>query len=459
MSIYKACDIRGVYGEELDEEIALRLGGAIGSLLEKGEVLVGGDVRVHTPPLKEALIRGLRAWCEVIDLGIIPTPVLFFAQRTLGIWPCVMVTASHNPPAFNGIKVMLGRLPVRPEDIVEIQRRVDQGAMSAKRELHAYRTVDLKGDYVAWIEGTFSGKFTGDPRLKVVVDAGNGCYAEIAPQVFRELGFKVMPLFCMIDGHFPNRDPNPAVPDHLSDLCATVVATKADLGVAFDGDGDRVVFVEDRGQVVSSDQAIVLFVRHLLEAEAGEKVVYDLKCSTMVRREIEARGGIPLMEKSGHAFIKRRMIVEQALFGGEISGHFFYRALGGSDDGLYSALRMGDFLRRAGRSLSKIAGDVPRLPATPDLRIPWDSADQERILNQIAWHFPPERVERLDGVRVQFERGWGLIRESITEPKLTLRFEGETLSDLREVMEGFLEPVPTLRTKVLKEAERYVGGT
>ena len=457
MSIYKACDIRGIYGEDLDERIAFHIGAAIGSLLGDGDVLVGGDVRIHTPSLKCALIRGLRGRCDVVDIGTIPTPLLFFAQRTLEIWPCVMVTASHNPPAFNGVKLMLGRLPVRPEEIAELQRRAEREA-PVPSVLQGYREMDLTDRYGAWLEQTFSGITSGGAGLEVVVDAGNGCYAEIAPRVLRNLGFKVTPLFCEMDGTFPNRDPNPSAAGHLSDLSRIVVESGADLGVAFDGDGDRVVFVDDHGQAVSSDQAIVLFVRDQLTAHSGGSVVYDLKCSSIVRREIEALGGIPFMERSGHAFIKRRMIEEGALFGGEISGHFFHKDLLGSDDGLYSALRMAGLLRRTGRSLSEVADEIPRLPATPDLRIPWESSDQPRVLRRIAAHFPPERVERLDGVRVQFERGWGLVRESITEPKLTLRFEGETPSDLHDVMAHFLEPVPELYTEVLKETKRYVRG-
>lgn len=447
MSIFKACDVRGVYGEELTEELALRLGRAVGTVLRQRSpephprILVGGDVRTSTPALQAALVEGLRqTGLAVLDLGTVPTPVFYFARIHLATKAGVMVTASHNPPAFNGFKIVLDELPITPEELQHLRDLTYRGDFLTGRGTVERR--DVVGEYVGFLRRLAAPVPAASPPFRLVVDCGHGCYSSIAPAVCRDLGYEVEELFCQPDGTFPGRPPNSAVAENLAALCARVPAVSADLGVAFDGDGDRVSFVDERGRAVPSDAAAVLLARCELAQAPGGKVVHDIKCSQLLREAIQAAGGIPLMEKSGHTFIKARMITEQAIFGAEISGHFFYARLQGGDDGLYSALRMAEVLRASGRSLGSLVDELPTFHTTPDLRVPWDGGGQ--VLESIAAAFPPERVSRLDGVRVQFDDGWGLARLSVTEPAITLRFEARTAERLPELIREFLQPVPEL---------------
>jgi phosphomannomutase/phosphoglucomutase len=286
--------------------------------------------------------------------------------------------------------------------------------------------------------------------LKVVIDCGNGCYSRIAPEVFRQQGYDVVELFCEEDGRFPHRNPNPAIAEHLTTLCQTVAQVQADFGIAFDGDGDRVVFVDHTGAMIENDKMIALFIGYLLQKHPQTKVVFDIKCSGLVRDQITLHGGQPLMEKSGHAYIKTRLFKEQAIFGGEISGHFFFQAIHG-DDGLFAALLLSRLLQETGRSLHALAADFPQYLITPDIRIPYHENDAPELLDLLASSL--EQVEgcevsRLDGVRAEFASGWGLVRSSVTEPLLTFRFEADSPQHLEQVKNRFLAPVPRLKALV-----------
>jgi len=457
MSLFKECDLRGVYGEELTEEITLDIGRAIGTLLPRKACVVAGDVRVSTPSLKAALIEGLcSTGCRVYDIGIVPTPVYYLARHYLGVHGGVMVTASHNPPHFNGLKPILGPLPVTPEEIQKIERLLESKDFIAGHG--EVVRIELVEEYVRYLHNLLPP--LSSPKT-VVVDAGNGSEAELAPRLFREFGYRVEELFCQVDGRFPGRDPNPALPQNLQALCRRLTEVKADFGVAFDGDGDRAAFVDERGQYITSDKAIVLFVRELLKTERGA-VVYDLKCSQVVPEAIAAMGGTPLMERSGHTFLKTRMILERAIFGGEVSGHYFYRTLDGGDDGLYSALLLGRFLEYRQEGLGSWADTVPAYCITPDLRIPAADPGADdliaRIQRDLAFRFPSHT---LDGIRIQFPEGWGLLRPSVTEPAITLRFEARRREDLALIIERFLAPVPELKDQVfsLPDVRRTLEGS
>ena len=325
MSIFKSCDIRGRYGDALTPAVARRLGQAVGAHVGATAVLVAGDVRPSTIPLKSALMDGLvTAGCRVVDLGIVPTPAFYFARDHLGITPAVMVTGSHNPPGDNGFKVNPGPWPITEPEIARLQAWMESGE-TITRPGGLCDKSDILPAYEADLGKRFQ-PLLNQPGLrlpKVLVDAGNGCYSHVAPRVMRTLGLEVVPLFCEPDGRFPNRHPNPAVAAHLSKASEMVQRHGADLGVAFDGDGDRAVFIDNVGRVVESDRSIVLFTRHLLSERRGE-VVYDLKCSSVVAEEVERAGGTPVMEKSGHTFIKTTLLRRKAMLGGEISGHFFF---------------------------------------------------------------------------------------------------------------------------------------
>jgi phosphomannomutase/phosphoglucomutase len=441
MSIFKACDVRGRYGTELTSALAEQLGRVVGTQLGGQSVVVGGDLRPSTGPLKAALVQGLMtSGCRVLDVGILPTPAFYFAKDYLKAVGGVMVTGSHNPPGDNGFKISLGPWPITEEELASLERRMASGPFI--QGAGSYERCEMVDRYQAFIQG----KFSPGGGLKVVVDAGNGCYARVAPQVLRALGYQVLELFCEPDGGFPGRPPNPAVAANLKVLCETVVRSGADLGAAFDGDGDRVVFVDEQGRVVESERSIVLFARHLLRRGPGE-VIYDLKCSSVVPEEVRRAGGLAVMEKSGHAFIKTTLLRRKAVLGGEISGHYFFGDLGG-DDGLYAALLMLRILAEDGRGLAGLADTVPRYPITPDMRLPCPPQEAQMIVQELERGFAQEagcQVSTLDGVRITWPDGWALIRPSVTEPLITLRFEAHNQARLAQIQEDVAAHSPRLK--------------
>ena len=448
MSIFKACDIRGIYPDELDEELFAGLGRAMGTLLRERapapRAIVGGDVRLSTPGLRAALIEGLAATgCHVADVGTVPTPVVYFAARRHRPDGLAIVTASHNPPDHNGLKLCLGDMPVTPDEIARLAQVAASGRFASGHG--GVEPVAVEGDYTAFLCAEAK---PGD-GFRLVLDCGNGAYADLAPRVLRRLGYDPVELFCTPDGTFPNRSPDPSVPENLTALREAVAAHGAPLGVALDGDGDRVAIVDDRGRTLTGDQGIILLAQHLLAT--GDKAVCDIKCSRAVLDAIEARGAEPLLERSGHAFIKTRMIQESARFGGELSGHFFYRELDGGDDGLYSILRIAELARDAGRPLSAVVDAMPRYAITPDVRVPYGRGDGESRLDELAAGADGE-VLRLDGVRVAWPDGWALARVSVTEPLLTFRFEAYRGSP-RAIAGRFLAPAPDLQRSVLDQLD------
>jgi len=446
MGVFKACDIRGAYGQDLTDDIVYRIGRALGTLAGGKVVILSGDVRPSTRTLKSALTRGLvESGAEILDIGTVPTPAFYFARHYLKTDVGAMITASHNPPEFNGLKLTLGPLPITEEELDLVRRLAESGHFS--HGAGSLLTMDIIPAYESFIESA-APRAAEAASFKTVVDCGNGCYSELAPAVFRSFGYRTEELFCTPDGTFPNRSPNSAVAENLAALCRKVRDTGAQLGVAFDGDGDRVAFVDNRGRFLTSDKAIVILARHILNSYPGAAVVYDLKCSSVVPEAVAEAGGIPIPERSGHTFIKTRMITEDAVFGGEVSGHYFYRELRGGDDGLYSALLMAHILATTGSRLSDLADSIAEYATTPDIRLAF-RGDREQIIARIAGHFPDSDVSRLDGVRVSFPGGWGLARMSVTEPVITLRFEAEDGRRLLEIVDIFLEPVPELRESVV----------
>ncbi len=442
MSIFKACDIRGRYGADLDPTIALAVGRAVGSMLTGKTVVVGGDLRPSTEPLRGALTEGLvAAGCQVIDVGVLPTPAFYFAKDQLNADGGIMVTGSHNPPGDNGFKVSLGKAAITEADIQEIRGRVERADFVTADG--SVTRADVGGAYEDFLKRRFPRRAGG---ARIVVDPGNGCYAQIAPRVLRDCGYDVVELNCEPDGRFPNRSPDPAVAENLKVLAEVVVREKADLGVAYDGDGDRVVFVDQHGRIIESDIAVVLYARPALKDRPGV-VVYDIKCSSVVADQVREAGGTPVMEKSGHAFIRGTLLKQNAVLGGEISGHFFFGELG-RDDGLYATLLMLDIVHAAGRSLAALSDSVPRYFITPDLRRPCSPEQATTALAALEATFrddPACEVTTLDGVRVAFADGWALARPSVTEPLLTMRFEARSAARLEELQTLVRELVPSLR--------------
>jgi len=446
MSIFKDCDIRGVYGPELDESTAYRLGRAVATRLDGQSVVVAGDLRKSTPALKSAIVDGLLAsGAEVIDLGIVPTPAFYFGKKRFRTAGGVMVTASHNPAKYNGFKLIFGDLPVTPEDLDALAQQMSVGSYRDGRG--ACRQEDILEAYISSLLVAFPGL---RPR-PVVVDAGNGSLWWAGPAILRRASQVVHELYCTPDGAFPRRDPNPSVPEHLHDLTRQVVSTGAALGVAYDGDGDRVIFVDNLGRVQPADRTLVLLIRHLLAQHRGAKIVYDLKCSSVVAEETLALGGQPLMEKAGHAFIKRRLLAEGAILGGEVSGHYFFGALGG-DDALYATLMFLRALDAAGLDAATAMDSVPRYPITPDIRVPCPRERAQAILRQLEAAFLGHPITTLDGVRIQFPEGLALARISVTEPLITLRFEARTAERLAEI-QRLVRQRSTLLDELLSEQQ------
>lgn len=440
MSIYKECDIRGIYEKELNESQAYEIGRSIGSILCEKRVLVCGDARFSTPALKKHLIDGLLAsGAHVLDMGLAPTPTFYFGKSALQLDGGVMVTASHNPWQYNGFKVVLGDQPIRSQDIEEIAQRVATKAYTSGSG--TLTTVDLEAAYISCIQG-----WIGNGDCRVVVDAGGGATSQLAPKLFKSMGYDVVPLFCAFDGTFSNRNPNPAVYEHLTALKTTVVESKADFGVAFDGDGDRVVFVDQMGNAITSERALCVFLEHLPKEVSDESVVYDLKSSSIIEKTARALDIRPIMERSGHAFIKRTFLENNSALAGEISGHFFFRQLK-HDDGLFAALRMGEILTKTKQTMSQLVAHFPMTIITPDIRIHWPYDQRDNLIAQVQSMGKDYPVSLLDGVRVQLPNSWLLVRKSVTEEGVTLRIEADSQAHMTETIGLLLSYVPDLKGK------------
>jgi phosphomannomutase/phosphoglucomutase len=436
VSIFKACDIRGIYPEELDEAHAEAIGRAVGSLLGGGACVLAGDVRLSTPPLKGAVCAGLLcAGSDVVDIGLAPTPVAYWAKRRLGADGLVVVTASHNPPRYNGLKLMFGAMPITQEQVQAVRERAEAGLHQPPARAGRLTERSVKAEYLGWLAERFADTGRG---LRVVLDAGNGCAAEWAPPAFRAAGYEAVELFGTPDGRFPNRSPNPAGPEALTAAAESVRRAGADFGVCFDGDADRAVFLDEDGSYVAAEEVLILLAREALEREPSAAVVYDQKSTRVVPAEIARAGGRPLMERSGHTFIKRRLVEEDAALAGEASGHFFFRELAG-DDGIYAALRMGALLAHSRRAFSALRAAMPPFYITEDIRIPCQAP--RAVVERLEAAFAGLPQDHTDGVRIEFAGGWALCRLSVTEPAVTVRVEGDSPARLAELREQVLAEV------------------
>jgi phosphomannomutase / phosphoglucomutase len=415
-------------------------GQSLGAKLEPGSAfVVGGDVRVTTPAFLDALIDGLLSQdMRVLTLGVCPTPMVYFHRRQQAAAGCAIVTASHSPADHNGLKFMLGDDAPAEEDVLAL-RAAAEGAAPTPRGQGTVETLEFE-PYASWLEDRWR---DDQPRdgFYAILDPGNGCWGRLCVPLLRRVFPPVM--LSVIneepDGTFPDRSPDCARPEHLKVLCERVVGHGADLGIAFDGDGDRVAFVDASGSVLSAEEAAWILARGFGAAFRDRAFVYDLKCTDRLAEGVAQLGGIPLAERSGHAFIRRRMREENALFGAEISGHFFYDELDGGDDGLFTACRMISLLARERRGLAALR-DMPPVHMTPDIRLAVD--DRDAFLSRVRESFADFDLSFVDGVRVDFPGGWLLARSSVTEPRITLRFEGDTAKDLSEVIYCFTDAFP-----------------
>jgi phosphomannomutase / phosphoglucomutase len=440
---YSSIDIRGEVGTLVQPIDATRLGRAVAYWLEREKqpkrVVVSGDYRLTTTELKNALIDGLiSAGVHVLDIGIAPTPAMYGARKHWGVPVGIQVTASHNPPQDNGFKIQLGNLPNTEAEFQELWGLIAQGASGA-----GHGTVE-RVEYLEQYAALLKGAFAQGGKGRVVIDSGNGCCGVIAPQLFRDLGYEVVEVFSEPDGRYPNRNPDPLKAGVLTELSSRVRAENAMLGIAYDGDGDRAAFVDNLGRPLGSDLAFVLFIRDQLPKAQAATVIYDIKCSDIVANAVKALGGVAHMEKTGHAYIKRSFAMHDAQLAGELTGHFAFRDWF-TDDGIYASLVMTRIAQESAQPLSEVVDAIPRNSITEDVRLKMSDADIQRTLAQIREHFAPTcQIITLDGVRVQFADGWGLARQSITSPELTLRFEGYTPDALRRIVSAFADTSPLL---------------
>lgn len=438
--IFRAYDIRGVVGETLSAAVVYEIGRAIGSEADaRGQqsVVVGRDGRLSSPELGDALIEGLRAaGRDVIDIGVVPTPVLYFATHHLQTKSGVMLTGSHNGPEYNGLKIVLDGDTLSGDAIAKIRNRITENNLSTGQgEL---QTADINADYLRTITDDIPVALGG--AFKLVVDCGNGVAGQLAPQLYKAMGHDVIELYCEIDGNFPNHHPDPSQPENMQPLIDKVKAEGADLGFAFDGDGDRLGIVDGQGNIIWPDRQMMLFARDVLSRNAGAAIIFDVKCSRYLKEIIETSGGTPLMWKTGHSLIKSKMKEVNAPLAGEMSGHIFFKERWfGFDDALYAGARALEILTNAKKSPAETFAELPDGIATPELRIPLAEKHHAKAMQIMKkkMAFEGAEVTDIDGLRVDFADGWGLVRPSNTSPFLIARFEAETQDALVRIQSDF----------------------
>lgn len=442
--IFRAYDIRGVVGQSLDTGVAELIGQAIGSLMREQDltdIVVGRDGRLSGPDMVAGLVEGLRrAGRNVIDIGVAPTPLVYFGAFHLRTGCCVSVTGSHNPPDYNGFKIVVGGETLSGDAITDLHARIAEDRLHRAESPGGLSERDIGDDYVDRIAGDVQ----TERRLKVVVDAGNGAAGEIGPRVLEAIGCEVMPLYCEIDGTFPNHHPDPSEPENLEDLVNMVQRLDADLGIAFDGDGDRLGVVTREGENIFPDRLLMLFAADVLERNPGAVIVYDVKCTGRLPGHILRHGGSPLMWKTGHSLIKAKMREVEAELAGEMSGHFFFAERWyGFDDGIYSAARLLEILAAREEAPSEVLSALPTGVATPEIKVPAPGDDPHAFVErfQAGAELEGARLSTIDGVRADWNDGWGLVRASNTTPVLVLRFDADDQAALERIQSVFREQI------------------
>jgi phosphomannomutase / phosphoglucomutase len=436
-AIFRAYDIRGVIGKSLTADVVRTIGQAVGTLYPNSpRVAVGRDGRLSSPELAQALCEGLMAAGRTaIDIGQCPTPVLYFATHQLETGAGIMITGSHNPPDYNGLKLVMGGHTLFGDTITEIYERIQQGGLAqgqGKREVD-----DLNQLYVERI----SEDVRLARRLHIAIDCGNGVAGPMASRLFTQLGCDVTELFCDVDGNFPNHHPNPSQLENLETLIETVRTRRLDLGLAFDGDGDRVGVIDDRGEVIWADRQMMLYAMDVLSRNPGAEIIYDVKSSKHLERVIAEHGGRPRMWKTGHSFIKAKMKETGALLAGEMSGHIFFKERWyGFDDGLYAAARLLEILSKDARPSSEIFAALPNAISTPEIIIDLaEDGAQHAFMRKLIdkAEFSGAQLRDIDGLRADYPHGWGLVRASNTTPSLVIRFEADDEPGLKKIQQIF----------------------
>ena len=444
--IFRAYDIRGIVGATLTAQVVRAIGQALGTLaLEAGgtTIAIGRDGRLSGPELSAALAEGIAAsGANVIDIGMVPTPVTYFAAYHLGCGSAVMLTGSHNPPDYNGIKMVIAGSTLAGEAIQELRRRIESGRVAKGAGRIEHREI---AD--AYLE-----RVVGDVKLarpmKIAIDCGNGVTGDIAPRLFRQLGCEVTALYSEIDGRFPNHHPDPSQPKNLADLVALLADSDAELGLAFDGDGDRIGVVTKDGKIIYPDRQLMLYAKDVLARNPGATIIYDVKCTRLLEPWIESHGGVPLIWKTGHSFVKAKLKETGAPLAGEMSGHTFFKERWyGFDDALYVGARLLEIVSRE-RDPSALLNALPDCPSTPELNWKLAEGEPHALIEKLQASAPfpnAERILAIDGVRAEYADGFGLARASNTTPVIVLRFEADTAQALERIQGEFRSALQQLK--------------
>ena len=445
-TIFREYDIRGIVDQDLRPAVAEALGQGLGTYFRqhgRRDVAVGRDVRLSSPAYFESLSKGLLSTgCDVTDLGTIPTPLLYFALFYKKKEAGVVITGSHNPPEYNGFKVMLGQEAVYGQMLQDILGLIQKDDIIRDRP-GCRSTYDIIPEYQSYLLKNLR----LERPLKVVVDAGNGTGGVVAVPIFQKMGAEVIPLFCDMDGRFPNHHPDPTLPEAMQDLIRKVKETGAEAGIGYDGDADRIGVVDDQGQILWGDRLMILFCRDILPRRPGATVISEVKSSKLLYREIERLGGKPIMWKTGHSLIKQKIKEEKAALAGEMSGHIFFAdRYFGFDDAIYASARLLEILSRSRRKLSEMLADLPVTYSTPEIRVYASEEVKFKIVEEVrralAARYP---VVDIDGVRANFPQGWALVRASNTQAVLVMRFEADTA-----------EALEAIKKEVKKEVEEAI---
>ena len=437
-SIFREYDIRGIYPDQIDENTTSHIAKAIAIKCEQEnvqEICIGRDGRLSGESLLNSLEKSLSEYgINVKNIGLVTTPLLYFAAKKNKYKSGVMITGSHNPKNYNGIKLIINDKPVSGNEIYKlIVKNKNRSEVPGKIEY-----IDIKSKYIEEVKNSI--QIVGDVQIKVVIDCGNGAAGCIAPKLFKELGCEVVELFTEVDGNFPNHHPDPGKLENLEDLIEKVKSTKADLGLAFDGDGDRVGLVTDKGQVIYPDKILMMFSKQILNKNKGS-IIFDVKCSNALQNLIKDLGGTPIMSPTGHFHIKNGIKDHNPLLAGEMSGHIFFNDKWyGFDDGHYSGARIIELISDSKKSISSINEELPSLFSTPELNITVTDETKFKIIEDFSTrcNLKGEKIT-IDGLRINFDNGWGLLRASNTTPKLVMRFEGNTEDDLKTIQSNFID--------------------
>ncbi len=448
-NIFREYDIRGIVGEDLTQETVEIIGKAIGTVLRmkgKRTVAIGRDARNSSKPFSQALISGLLSTgCNCIDFGMVPTPVFYFGVSTKNMDGGVMITGSHNPPEFNGFKIMIGDETLYGEGIKEIEKIIvkERFFEESTGSLSSYQILN---EYINFVVSNVK----ISRKLRIIIDAGNGVGGFVASPIYKELGNEVFELYCEPDGNFPNHHPDPTIPEFLKDLIEKVKIEEADVGIAFDGDADRIGLIDEKGNILWGDQIMIILSRAILKENPGAKIIGEVKSSKLLYDEIRRLGGVPIMWKTGHSLIKKKIKEEKALLAGEMSGHIFFAdRYFGFDDAIYAGARILEILSDSDKPLSRILEDLPKTYVSPEIRVPSSDNLKFKVVEEVKKHFQDFPMIDVDGVRVDFGDGWALVRASNTQPVLVLRFEGFTEEALKRIKNDV--------ENVVQECKRRVG--